>query len=78
MLIILGAITYYAAPKAFIYRDYGTFFLIINFLLLLMIIGLVFILTLLQPFLEKSLLYNLMNLLVRSDRNIYDVAVKNI
>jgi len=47
MLIILGAITYYAAPKAFIYQDYETFFLIINFLLLLMILGLVFILTLL-------------------------------
>lgn len=47
MLIILGAITYYVAPKAFVYKDFETFFLIINFLLLMMIIGLVFILTLL-------------------------------
>ena len=50
MLVVLGVMTYYVAPTAFIYKNYELFFTILNSVLILMILGLTFISILLLPF----------------------------
>ncbi len=49
MLVVLGVLTYYVAPAAFLLGDYEVFFGIMNMLLLMMILGLTFITILLLP-----------------------------
>ena len=51
MLVVLGVLTYYVAPSAFIYQNYELFFMILNSILLLMILGLTFISILVLPML---------------------------
>jgi len=43
MLVVLGICTYYVAPVAFLFKKYELFFLILNGLLLVMVLGLTFI-----------------------------------
>jgi len=52
MLVVLGVCTYYVAPVAFLFKKYEIFFLILNGLLLIMVLGLTFISMLLQPYLQ--------------------------
>lgn len=49
MLVVLGGITYYVGPLSFIYGNFALFFFVINFILILMILGLAFISILLLP-----------------------------
>lgn len=77
MLIVLGAITYYVAPMAFVYQNYSLFFFILNFILILMILGLAFISILLLPFVE-TLYVKLFLCLMRKDRKLYKVVSKNL
>ena len=49
MLVVLGILTYYVAPASFLFRQFEWFFLIMNGVLLMMIIGLTFISILLLP-----------------------------
>lgn len=51
MLVILGVLTYYVAPAAFMFDHKEIFFFIMNGLLLIMIIGLTYISILLMPYL---------------------------
>ena len=51
MLVVLGVICYYVAPSAFLFQNFSLFFMILNGLLLLMILGMTFISILLQPYL---------------------------
>lgn len=43
MLVILGIITYYGAPVAFLFQNYRLFFIILNSLLIVMILGMTFL-----------------------------------
>jgi hypothetical protein len=43
MLVGMGILTYYFAPLSFIYQNYTLFFMILNFVLILMILGLSFL-----------------------------------
>ena len=52
MLVVLGVMTYYVAPTAFIYKNYELFFTILNSVLILMILGLTFISILLLPYVQ--------------------------
>lgn len=83
MLVILGIFTYYVAPSAFLYRNYELFFLILNCVLLLMILGLTFISILLLPVLQNIML-GIMLLINRvccpcwKDRKIKVIIQKNM
>jgi hypothetical protein len=46
MLVFWGSVVYFFGPMAFVYEKYTIFFLIINVLLIIMILGMVFICTL--------------------------------
>lgn len=77
MLVVLGILTYYVAPVSFLFRKIELFFLILNGLLLIMIIGLTFLSMLLQPKLE-ALFLKLSMLVCRRDRNLNAVISKNM
>lgn len=49
MLVGMGVVTYYLAPMSFIYKNYTMFFMILNFVLILMILGLSFLSLLVLP-----------------------------
>lgn len=77
MLVVLGILTYYVAPVSFLFQKIELFFLILNGLLLIMILGLTFLSMLLQPKLEELLL-KLSMCICRRDRNLKAVISKNM
>lgn len=70
MLVTLGILTYYVAPMAFIYKNYSLFFFILNFILILMILGLAFVSILLLPYVE-IMFVKIFILIMRKDKNLY-------
>lgn len=52
MLVILGIVTYYLAPTAFMFGNFPLFFGIMNMILLLKILGLLFISIMFLPKLQ--------------------------
>ena len=77
MLVFLGILTYYVAPMAFIYRNYTLFFFILNFILILMILGLAFVSILLLPYIQ-ILFVKIFIGIIRGDKNLYQVLRKNL
>lgn len=73
----MGILTYYVAPWAFMYGNYQLFFLILNFVLIIMILGLAFLSIILLPYLQLLLL-NIYLFCIRRDRKLYKVVKKNL
>lgn len=76
MLVLLGGITYYVAPMSWVYGNYSLFFFVINFILILMILGLAFVSILLLPYVQLGFL-KLFLLIMRKDNNLEKVVRKN-
>ena len=57
MMTVLGFFTYYIAPTAFLMGNTKTAFIILNCLLLFSILGLVFLTSLIQPYLETLMVH---------------------
>lgn len=77
MLVVLGVLTYYVAPAAFLLGDYEVFFGILNSLLLMMILGLTFISILLLPKVMKFwvgvfIFFN------KKDTKLKQIVIKNL
>jgi len=70
MLTILGFLCYYVAPTAFIQQNLQLFLMIMNFILLLMILGMTFIAVLLQPYIENLLIKFFLNFVCRKDKKL--------
>ena len=77
MLVTLGVMTYYVAPVSFLFKQYELFFLILNGLLLIMILGLTFLAMLIQPMFEQFML-KLSLFFCRRDRKLRPVISKNM
>jgi hypothetical protein len=77
LLVGLGGLTYYGAPLSWIYENYSLFFFIINFILIMMIMGLAFVSILLLPFVQTMFL-KLFLLFMRKDKNLEKVVAKNL
>lgn len=77
LLVLMGGVTYYAAPLSFIYENFELFFFVINFVLIMMILGLAFVSILLLPFIEIAYL-KLFLLFAKADRKLYQVVKKNL
>lgn len=58
-LIVIGIITYYVAPMAFLNNDIQLFLIILNTILILMILGFTLLINLFQTFVEKIYLYSI-------------------
>ena len=76
-LVVAGFMTYYLAPYAFIFQKLSIFLYIMNIILILMILGLTFLINLLQPYLEKIILKLILNIGFRKDKILHDVINKN-
>ncbi len=77
LFIVMGFATYYIAPLSFILNDYSLFLLILNIILIVMILGLVFMLQLIVPYLQLGIL-NIILCFAWKDRNVYFVVKKNL
>lgn len=77
MLVILGVMTYYVAPAAFLLGDYEVFFGILNSLLLMMILGLTFISILLLPKIMRFWV-NVFLFIIYKDIKLKQIVMKNL
>lgn len=77
MLVVLGVLTYYVAPTAFLYRNYELFFLVLNGVLVMMILGLTYVSVLVLPALQ-TLLLNTVLCCARRDRKLKKIIAKNM
>lgn len=77
MLVVMGVLTYYVAPTAFLYQKYELFFEIMNAILLLMILGMTFVAILLLPILQGIVLRCFL-FCFKKDRKLERVIVKNL
>lgn len=77
-LVFLGFVVFYCAPLCFINKKATAFFMILNLLLVLVVVGLTFLSTLFFSLLEKLLLWLTLHTCCRRDKIIYNVIVKNL
>lgn len=76
-LVILGILTYYVAPQAFLFRKYEIFFGIMNLLLILMILGMTYVSILVLPVVQQWLVHAFL-FFFRRDRKLKQVVIKNL
>ena len=78
MLLVLGFITYYCVPLTFFYHKMQWFFFIFDLLLLLIILGMTFISILIFEYVERLLLWIMMQSCCRRDRRLEILISKNL
>jgi len=76
-LVVLGILTYYVAPQAFLFKKYEIFFGIMNLLLILMILGLTYVSILVLPVVQRWLVHVFL-FFFRRDRKLKSVVIKNL
>jgi hypothetical protein len=69
LLVLMGGVTYYAAPLSFVYENFELFFFVVNFILIMMILGLAFVSILLLPLVEMGFL-KIFLLFAKADRKL--------
>ena len=74
ILVVVGFCTYYVVPYAFLKQQLSLVFTILNFLLVLIIIGLTLICVLIFPMLEQLLLWITLNTCCRKDKRFQSVV----
>jgi ABC-type antimicrobial peptide transport system permease subunit len=77
ILIVLGFITYYLAPMAFLKSDFSTFLFILNSILIMMIIGMILLMQIFVPKIQKFIL-NIIMFIFSFDKNLKFVISKNL
>jgi len=77
MFVVLGVLTYYVAPAAFLFGEFGLFFMIINGLLIMMVLGLTFLAVLVLPYVQV-LLVNILLMLMPTDYRLKTLIYKNM
>jgi len=77
MFVVLGILTYYVAPTAFLFKDFAIFFLIINGVLIMMVVGLTFLAVLVLPYVQK-LLVNILLMLMPTDWRLKGLIYKSM
>ena len=76
-LTIIGVVTYYFVPAAFLFQKYDLFFFSINLLLILMVVGLGFLSFLLLSYLQNFFVY-LICWIIRPDMKLRSLIFKNM
>eukprot|EP00357_Protocruzia_adherens_P031584 CAMPEP_0114984976 /NCGR_PEP_ID=MMETSP0216-20121206/7590_1 /TAXON_ID=223996 /ORGANISM="Protocruzia adherens, Strain Boccale" /LENGTH=1353 /DNA_ID=CAMNT_0002347201 /DNA_START=273 /DNA_END=4334 /DNA_ORIENTATION=+ len=77
MLTILGVVFYYGLPYTFFTRQFGLFMMLLNSILILMVLGLVFLGSMIQPLLERLFL-KVLFLFARRDRHMHKIVEMNL
>mmetsp|Transcript_29437 Transcript_29437/g.44573 ORF Transcript_29437/g.44573 Transcript_29437/m.44573 type:complete len:353 (+) Transcript_29437:1900-2958(+) len=78
LMVVLGIATYYVAPAAFLYNNMPLFFMIMNALLLLMILGMTFVAILLLPMVQRGIVKAFLTCCCRKDRKLMQIVMKNL
>lgn len=76
-LTVMGVMTYYLAPAAFLFNKLEIFFFIINLILIFMIIGLVFMCFLLFKYIQTAIIH-IICFIVKFDRKLKPLILKNM
>lgn len=76
-LFLMGLLTYYVAPAAYLFNRLEIFFFILNIILIGMIIGLAFISFLIFPYIQAGLIY-LLTWVLRFDIKLRPLILKNL
>ena len=77
MCVVLGVLTYYVAPAAFLYKEYTIFFLILNCLLIMLILGMTFLCILILPYLQMAFIHLFIGI-YRKDQLLKPLIRKNL
>ena len=77
LLVVMGFVSYYLIPMAFIFSNIKLALAVINIILIIMIIGFVLLISLIEVPFEKLIL-NLMLCIYRKDRNLKTIILKNM
>jgi len=75
-LIVMGFLTYYVAPYSFIFQNIPLFFIILNIVMMMMVIGFTLLLNLLQPIIERIIL-KMFTFPLKKERILEPVIIKN-
>ena len=76
-LTLIGILTYYFIPASFLFKKYELFFFALNFILILMIVGLGFVSFLILPYLQNLFVY-LICWVIRPDLKLRSLILKNM
>ena len=77
-LIVMGLLTYYVAPIAFLNNNMYLFMLVMNFVLIFMILGLSFAAQILLPYVELWILSGLIGTFYRNFKKLKIIISKNL
>ena len=77
LLVVLGILTYYVAPTAYLMGDFSTFFLVMNLILVLMLLGMIFVSILIMPYGMSSMI-NFFLAIIRFDKKLKPLIQKNL
>jgi ABC-type antimicrobial peptide transport system permease subunit len=77
LLVVMGFATYYIAPLSFLLFDMSIFIFLLNLILIVMILGLIFVLQMFIPYMQRAVL-ELIMLIFWGDRNVKFVVIKNL
>ena len=78
ILIVVGFSCYYLVPYSIFNQNFTVFFMLLNMVLILIIIGLTFICVLLFEYLERLILWICINTCCRCDKRLHHVIIKNM
>ena len=76
-LVVLGILTYYVAPSSYLTEDFKTFFLILNLILTLMLLGLIFLSLMVMPQC-MSFIVNIIIFFAPKDKKLKPLIQKNL
>ena len=78
ILIVMGFCTYYVAPLSFLLMNPSLFVFIMIIILLTMLMGMIILIQLIIPKIEKIILFIIIKIFMRKDNNIYFIVSKNL
>lgn len=78
VLVSIGFMTYYFIPLAYVNQNFALVFLLLSIILLMLVVGMVFLCTLLFTYLERLLLWVGINTICRCDKRLHKVISKNM
>ena len=78
LLIVIGMLTYYGVPLSFLNQNLFVAFVILSLILIMVILGLTFMCTLLFSFVERGILWIIINTCCRRDKRIHSIIIKQM
>ena len=76
LLVVVGILTYYGVPLAFLNQQMLVALLILGLILILVVIGMTFLCSLVYNYLERLLLWITLATCCRKDRRIHSLILK--